>query len=331
MKLHITDLGARYRVRKAYRTPFHSGSLWHGVLGHAFRQSACVASGKCVEACQFPSSCTATRFFASPHPDALPTLPNRVAQQTGTPPPRVIPLVPSVGGEQFAVGQDVSLVIRVFGPLSEKDKIALHAGLAAVADYPIGTDAGQIAFVAPVPATTAIIDTRAENLSLAPEHENRLRVTFETPLCIKVRAKDGRKIMLRDISFAALFGALHRRLTLLCSWFGEYLPEDDLRFSELRQRAQRVQTLQHHLREPDWARASNRSGCRYAMEGLLGSSVYAGTLTHFVPFLELAAFTHIGSDTSFGLGRTRFEILDLCAPLVREAVSPVDSTVPARI
>ena len=53
-------------------------------------------------------------------------------------------------------------------------------------------------------------------------------------------------------------------------------------------------------------------------EGLVGAAVYEGELTPFWPYLVFDQWTHVGSGTTFGLGRYVIEP-DVAAIAGREA------------
>ncbi len=55
-------------------------------------------------------------------------------------------------------------------------------------------------------------------------------------------------------------------------------------------------------------------------QGLVGTAVYEGDLTLFWPYLVFGQWTHVGSSTTFGLGRYR---LDAEEGAVRPSMEPV--------
>ena len=46
-------------------------------------------------------------------------------------------------------------------------------------------------------------------------------------------------------------------------------------------------------------------------EGLVGDAVYEGDLAPFWPYLVFGQWTHVGSATTFGLGRYRIDLSDV--------------------
>ena len=124
MLLHATDLHATYTVVAPLRLPHHTGSLLRGLLGRALRRTACPReAGPCPAACERTGQCTYARLFdpAVPSPS-----PHRFLKAGAEAPPRLLPLLPAPQSSAL-----------------ETEGRTLSA-LEAIADLPIGTDAGRV-------------------------------------------------------------------------------------------------------------------------------------------------------------------------------------------
>jgi len=124
----------------------------------------------------------------------------------------------------------------------------------------------------------------------------RIEVKFLTPTRIIYAGR-----LTAQVDFPTLIKALRRRLDIL-SYFhcGERLRGDG---STLTQEASEIETEASDLRWWDWERYSGRQQSRMKLGGVVGKVVYTGRLAPFIPYLKLGEYTHVGSGTSFGLGK----------------------------
>ncbi|HDM76347.1 MAG TPA: CRISPR system precrRNA processing endoribonuclease RAMP protein Cas6, partial [Deltaproteobacteria bacterium] len=75
-------------------------------------------------------------------------------------------------------------------------------------------------------------------------------------------------------------------------------------------RAEAVETVNSELKWFDWKRYSNRQDQAMLMGGIIGSVTYRGDLGEFVPFIDFCSRVHLGKQTTFGLGKISYEILE---------------------
>lgn len=292
MKLAFTEIWAAYQVTAPFRNPFHSGSLWRGVLGRAIRRAGCTTAEGCQQRCIVPGQCLYSRFFDPPMPEELPHRLLRGATQPPQPP----------GGRALEPGNTIRLGVRVFGTLTEGDAARLHEALAGVADFSLGSDAGRLSFV--TLETTAPSEMEVpERLFDDGQSPATLHLVFETPAWLERQGE-----LDRGLNFPALFVHIYRRLKTLCALYGSFGTEDDARLAPLRAQAESVRTVERHLQPMHWERLSTESGKRHPMHGLIGRASFSGSLAPFLPILRMAEVAHIGKSTSFGLGRIRVEM-----------------------
>lgn len=298
MLLHATDLHATYTVVAPLRLPHHTGSLLRGLLGRALRRTACPRdAGPCPAACERPGQCTYARLFdpAVPSPS-----PHRFLKAGAEAPPRLLPLLPSPQSAALDAGASLHLGYRVLGEIDDETEGKILSALEAIADLPIGTDAGRVTL-----AGVARQGRRNREITTtAPEVTEpgtlRARITFETPAWI-----EHDKRLVERLTFPVLFRALYRRLTVLSALYGRLDDDQEAQFARLDARASQVRCVESSLHPLRWERLSEERGERHGMRGLLGSATFEGDLGELLPVLTMGEAAHVGKSTGFGLGRMR--------------------------
>ncbi len=152
-----------------------------------------------------------------------------------------------------------------------------------------------------------LIQSRVEQLrSMDMLYLNELRLNFQTPARIRV---DGD--LQQALTFQLLVRNLLRRISFLAAVHGSGRLDVDYR--TLIDLASSVKTRTSGLRWRDWERYSNRQRVKMNMGGFVGSIEYAGeAIQEFLPLIIAGETLHIGTGTTFGLGRYAIE-----APTVR--------------
>jgi CRISPR-associated endoribonuclease Cas6 len=130
---------------------------------------------------------------------------------------------------------------------------------------------------------------------------DELRLNFRTPARIRV---DGD--LQQALSFGLLVRNLLRRISLLAAVHGSARLGVDYR--AIIAKAANVQTRASELRWQDWERYSNRQRTRMNMGGFVGGIEYAGeAIQEFIPLIVAGEILHVGTGTTFGLGRYTIE------------------------
>ena len=111
----------------------------------------------------------------------------------------------------------------------------------------------------------------------------------------------------RELDFHLLLRAILRRLKALLSEFSE--EQWDLKEDELFKNADQIQLITNKLHWEDQTRYSSRQKTKQLMGGLRGHIELEGNLNPYMPLLRAAEIIHLGKETSFGLGKTRLEVL----------------------
>lgn len=124
-----------------------------------------------------------------------------------------------------------------------------------------------------------------------------LTVTCDTPLRIKQNNS-----LCNTLPFHALIRAALRRISSLENVYGDGEPPLD--YKGLAKEASNVQIAKSAVHWLDLERYSNRQKTTMLFGGLSGSITYTGdNLAHFAPLLKYCEITHLGKQTSFGLGQ----------------------------
>lgn len=150
---------------------------------------------------------------------------------------------------------------------------------------------------------TELIQTRLDQLRatdiLFPDE---LRLSFQTPARIRV---DGD--LQHALTFQLLARNLLRRVSLLAAVHGS--GRLDVNYRALIDRASSVRTRISRLHWRDWERYSNRQRVKIDMGGFVGGIEYTGDeIQEFLPLLAAGELLHVGTGTTFGLGR--YEIVE---------------------
>jgi len=128
-----------------------------------------------------------------------------------------------------------------------------------------------------------------------------ISVDFLTPTELKSRAA-----IAPEPLFPVLFARMRDRITTLSALYGDGPIEID--FRAMGERAQAVRMTASDIRYMEVTRRSTRTGQRHPIGGFLGTASYAGALTEFLPWLEAAAFTGVGRQTTWGKGEIRVRV-----------------------
>lgn len=295
------------------------GSTLRGAFGHALKAIACSVQHRDCGRCLLSEVCLYPTVF-EPTAVALKDLPRPFIFE---------PPVPPLTRE---ISENSSLKLRV----AEKGKIAFDLTL-------IGESAGKLPYfiyafelmarhglgasrqsfaVAEVfsldsgggeripvytPHAPRILPHRAtdlaglieKRLSAVSAGEN-LKLCFKTPLRIRRNRE-----LLERITFAEFFKQCSLRLKFMAENYGEPLEYD---YKVLTEKAEGIETVSNDLWRHSFTRRTNRQDKNYDLDGMLGEIEFAGAgLDEFLPFAAAGEILHIGSATSFGLGK--FEII----------------------
>jgi hypothetical protein len=303
---------ARYRVTlealEPLDLPTYLGSTLRGAFGHAFRRLCCLGRGG--EACPAPALCPYHLVFeTAPPADAE-------ALRTHEEIPRPFVIAPlDAGGCSHPPGSRVAFDLTLVGrarehlacfvvTLREIDRIGRGRRRVVLR---------QIDAIHPLTETSDVVYVAEENL-VRPREASITLAECEAvpcpagPVCVSFVTQTRLKyegVFARRPDFQLLFRRLLGRLSSLARFHGEGALSVD--FRGLIDAAGTVRLIRDDTRRTRWARYSARQDRRMEWEGVVGNAVYEGDLRAFWPYLVFGQWTHVGSGTTFGLGRYRLD------------------------
>jgi hypothetical protein len=142
---------------------------------------------------------------------------------------------------------------------------------------------------------STLVQDRLTQLS----RKDTLRLLFLTPTRIRLQ-----KSVQERLGFEQLVKSLSLRLTMLAQAHGAAKLDYD--YHALLSQARTVATQAESLWQQELTRYSNRQEKKIEQDGFMGEAVFTGkSVSELLPLLVAGEFLHIGSGTTFGLGRYR--------------------------
>lgn len=298
--------------------PEYLGSTLRGGLGHIFRKIACPGSRLKGE-CPIPAQCPYHLIFEpSPPPDA-PALRNleEIPRPFVIAPPLasgpVYPASATFSFELTLIGKAVPFLpyfIVAFKELGNQGlgrarkkfrltRIALVDPRSDRAE-PIYTAGDELVRTREAKVTLADCRSLAASL-LTAGGLTTLTLSFLTPTRLKYQDH-----FVETPEFHIVFRSLLRRLSALALFHcGTKL---EVEYRGFITQAQTVQLVQNETKWVDWERYSSRQRERMFFGGLIGWATYAGDFRPFLPYLLFGQWTHVGKNTTFGLGRYEVKV-----------------------
>lgn len=306
-EVQILQVTAIYKAgENGVQLPLFQGSTFRGVFGHVFKEVACTCSNQNVhhEHCPY-----AYIFETHPQDESL-----KIIGGDDIPRPFIIQ------GENsnklyFEPGERFSLSITIFGEavkyLHYFIYVLFHMGKRGFGKGKEQAELRQVFLVdeegdfhKPIYQHQKIYDhtnllLNSEKLITDIKDVSTCRLHFITPTRLKYQSH------YTDIpEFHIIFRSAVRRITSLL-YYHHGGKELNIDFKELIQKAEAVKLIQSDVSWYDWERYSNRQKKRMKLGGIVGKAVYEGNLEPFIPWLQLAEWTHIGKNTTFGLGKIK--------------------------
>jgi len=294
---------------KALLSPF-KGSALRGLFGHALKKISCTLRLQSCDRCLLRSTCVYFSMFesrkarsrASTNKPRISTLPlpfvlepplenNRIYNQGDFFDMRLTLFGNSIRHLPYLVccveqmGQD-GLGARLKGGRGKFELISIFRNGRKIYDQNRG-----------------ILDQshEPENLVLdwpADEPVSMIKIRLETPLRLKFNNR-----LTSRISFHILIRACLRRISQLEEAFAH--GEPDLDYRGLIALAKNIHTAESNFKWQEISRYSNRQKTKMQIGGVIGTAIFTGDITPFMPLLIYCEKTHVGKQTAFGLGRIK--------------------------
>jgi CRISPR-associated endoribonuclease Cas6 len=131
--------------------------------------------------------------------------------------------------------------------------------------------------------------------------KNTINIKFLSPTRIKVNGKYD-----YDLNFVTFIRSLLRRITAINFFYLE--KELDIDYKKILLESQRIKTKNKDLKYVPMERYSTRQKQVMDLGGIVGEIEYEGQLKSFVPLIKIGEYTHIGKNTTFGLGKYEINI-----------------------
>ena len=129
---------------------------------------------------------------------------------------------------------------------------------------------------------------------------SKLQLAFKTP--VQIRQGQERK----ELTLPLLVSSLGNRISGLARWQGLQVDAD---WPALKAHAETLRVTKQNAETHHWQRYSRRQDRRVPLAGSRESWVIQGDLAPLMPLISIGSTTHVGSRTTFGLGRFGFEVL----------------------
>lgn len=300
--------------------PAFGGNVWRGAFGHALRAAACLTGAAACTGCARKPQCAYAYVFETPPPaeaTAMRLYPN-------APHPFVLRELPPTGPASAAlmltlIGRAQRLLPLVIEALRQaaagphgiagqqlKLRSVRQEARLGHADWQrIDDDNGTLAALPATPCEAPVAPTGV------------LRMALVTPLRVK---REGRSLGPATLGFGDVFGALMRRVSMLCSFHGAAPLQAP--FAELAGQSRQVR-MRSALTGVQQQRFSNRQRQAMPMDGVVGwLEIDAADVAAFWPFLWLGQYVHAGSAATMGLGCYQIVAHPVGAGLVAPASLP---------
>ena len=291
--------------------PEYKGSTFRGGFGHALKQVWCQRpNGKLCDNCRRENQCPYSYIFETPKAFGK----QSHIRAANLPHPFV--LTPPLSSKQhFQPEESFTFKLNLFGAGIRLVESFVYAFL-KLGDLGIGKKQGRFQLQKVTNENGSLVWAYNESQNGQVEvinydrfveqahnlHPQQIRLQFETTTGLLFHNR-----ITIDISFEIFLRSLLRRASTLAEIHGGQAWQLD--FKKLIDRGKwEVQTAQNALRWHEWQRYSNRQQRRHSLQGFVGGIEFRGTLTPFLPLILLGEYTHVGRQTSFGMGK--YMILD---------------------
>lgn len=302
------------RLQSATILPYYKGSTFRGVFGNALKMVVCALKRQECPDCLLRERCLYPLVFETP-PGSTGKAPSRIAA-----PPHPFVIEPPLSTDTlFKAGDSFDFQFLLFGEVNQNLPYFIYA-FDQVGKLGIGKRVegkrGQFALERVESSGRVIYSGHDNKLRLGDSFDTltlrkpewpsgtrlRLKLILLTPLRLKFQNR-----LKAELPFHVLVRAMLRRVSSLMDFYGEGEPPLD--YKGLVRGAEAVQVLNSDLRWFDWERYSGRQDQEMLMGGMVGWVTYEGEIGPYLPLLEFCEHSHLGKQTSFGLGKIRSELV----------------------
>ena len=323
-QLPLASYRFRFRAKETVCLPDYSGSAWRGIFGTNLKKLVCVTREPECEPCLLYRSCIYPYIFETPPDPGI----GKLRKYNAAPHP--FTLCP---GDTFRgvleQGTEHYLDITLFGHGNRHLPYIIHS-LDKAAQRGIGKGRGALELLevsqqieklwVPIYHPGDKLEPQPAACVGLPPCPQKMKLRLITSLRIKT---DEHLVTPERFGFKPFFSTLLRRISMLTAFHTDTPLETD--FAGLTHSATKIKVSQHELRWKEWTRYSSRQDTTMQFGGLLGTVQFDtesdpdsnnagsdGNITNgfapFWPYLWLGQWTHVGKNTSMGLGK--YEIIE---------------------
>jgi hypothetical protein len=305
MTFDLRPLQLTFVARQAVHfPPGKAANVLRGALGVTLRRTSCTPECPGADSCPFRADCAYARLFE-------PTTPGEGPSGLADWPRPFVLRAAHLDGQTIAPGQTFSLGVNLFD-LHPHAPLHLIRALSQLVESGLGPGRGAVELtgVAIRSATGEPLQCLFESgkfqpapslatlsLSLEPPAVplHSVTVHFLTPTEIK-----GIPPRAKAVPFGPLFARLRDRISNLRRLYGA--GPLDIDYRHLGVVANQVTVQSTAIRHNHIERFSTRHQQSHQLGGFLGQITYAGDLTSFLPYLQVAHWTGVGRHTVWGNG-----------------------------
>lgn len=284
--------------------PDYKAVIFRDCFARAFKQAVCVLRSRSCDECLLRSECLYAMVFEISH--------GKISSCNQHSHPFVIE-PPETRSLRYLPDDSFMFHLLLFGDTTLKLPYFIHAAK-LMGENGFGRRAGGLFTINSVRCGETIIYSEEDQILRQPPimdlhccidsnevHSSvRLKVYFQTPLRLKYENR-----LASQLPFHLLIRACLRRISMLLSSFDAGEPIID--YTGIVSDAQRIPILKSNLRRLDWKGYSFRQKQEIHLGGIVGDVSYEGNLSRFLPLIKFCRHTHIGKQTTFGLGRFDLE------------------------
>lgn len=288
--------------------PPYKGSTFRGAFGGCLKKAVCAVRQKDCQDCLLASRCIYAQLFEAK------TWSGSDNTRSAAPPHPYLIEPPETSRTRFTAGDAFDFYLILFGEMNSALPYFVYA-FELMGEQGIGKKTGdhraRFALKEVSCSGRQLYDPAAGKLLPAPQPETVIltptqpsdeQLTVEISLCTPLRFKQDNHL-LATLQFPMLIRAMLRRVSGLFNAWGTGEPPLDYR--GMVARAEQVRVVDGRLYWHEWERYSNRQDTAMNFGGMLGTVVYQGALTEYLPLMRLCQRLHVGKQTTFGLGRFR--------------------------
>ena len=309
MSIAMARYGFTVRMESDTVLPAYAGSLLRGQFGAALRRTACMTGMKECAPCPLRRTCPYPSMFESPPPAE-----HRLQKFSEVPNPYVIEppafdtrFVPSGGIITFGVvlvGKALAQLPLVIFSIER----AFRRGIGrrrstGVLETVIWEDPLESVVVWDVQARVLAEHTPCLRIPDFDDLTTEATLHLTSPLRLQ---SNGQPLRPGEVSPRKLVTSLLRRITLLFELHCDQ-PGAGSVAAVLTDVAAKL-AHDGDLRWQDWTRYSSRQDREMTLGGVMGRWTLFGELTALLPILWLGQWTHVGKNTTMGLGRYALEL-----------------------